>query len=108
MNRIPLAPPPLAPVSVSPPKDKDEYEMYRVQINPHERERAHTKFRLFGVPGLMSIGRSTTVVASNVDKVPASIEEIKSFISCEKNDDYTVPPTLVDLVKISPAVSTTI
>jgi hypothetical protein len=108
MNRIPLPPPPLPPVFISPPKDEDEYEMYRVQINTHERERAHTRFRLFGVPGLMNIGRITTVVTPNVDKVPASIGEIKSFISREKDDDYTVPPILNDLVNISPVISTTI
>jgi hypothetical protein len=108
MNRIPLPTPPLPPIFISPPRDEDEYEMYRVQINTHERERAHTRFRLFGVPGLMNIGRIKTVVTSNVDKVPASIEEIKSFITREKDNDYTVPPILNDLVNISPVISTTI
>jgi hypothetical protein len=108
MNRIPLPTPPLPPSFISPPRGEDEYEMYRVQINTHERERAHTKFRLFGVPGLRNIGRSTTVVASNVDKIPASNGEIKSFINREKDDDYTVPPILNDLVNISPAISGTI
>jgi hypothetical protein len=108
MNRIPLPTPPLPPGFTSPPKGEDEYEMYRVQIKTHERERAHTRFRLFGVPGLINIGRNKTVVNSSVCKVPASIGDIKSFISREKDDDYTVPPILNDLVNISPAISTTI
>jgi hypothetical protein len=108
LDRISIPPPPHPPVFITQPRDEDEYEMYRVQINTHEKERAHTRFRLFGVPGLMNIGRIKTAIVSNVDRVPASIGEIKSFIMREKDDDYTVPPILNDMINISPVISTSI
>lgn len=108
LNRISIPPPPRPPVFITQPRDEDEYEMYRVQVNTHERERTHTRFRLFGIPGLMNIGRIKTAIVSNVDRVPASIGEIQSFIMREKDDDYTVPPVLKDRVNISPVISTAI
>jgi hypothetical protein len=89
-------------------RDDDEYEMYRVSVNNHQKERAHTRFRLFGVPGLMNLGRIKTEVVTHVDRIPSSIPDIKAFIMREKDAEYTVPPTLNDLVNISPKISTAI
>ncbi|KAE9367219.1 hypothetical protein N431DRAFT_418365 [Stipitochalara longipes BDJ] len=100
--------PPPPPPFVAPPKDDDEYEMYRVSVNTHEKESAHTRPRLFGIPGLVNLGRTKTEVVSHVDKIPSSIPEIKAFIMREKDDEYTVPPTINDLVNVSPKISTAI
>jgi len=82
--------------------------MYRVSVNTHEKESAHTRFRLFGIPGLFNLGRIKTDVTTHVDRIPSSISEIKAFMIKEKDDEYTVPPTLNDLVNISPKISTAI
>jgi len=109
-QEIATPPPSPPPVIVAPERerDDDEYEMYRVSVNTHQKERAHTRFRLFGVPGLMNLGRIKTEVVTHVDRIPSSIPDIKAFIMREKDAEYTVPPTLTDLVNISPKISTAI
>jgi hypothetical protein len=107
-NRVQIPSPPKPPVFVSPPRDEDEYEMYRVSIRTHEKERAHTKFRLFGIPGIVNLGRIKTEVVASVDRIPSSMAEIQSFIMREMDDEYTVPPTLSDMVNVSPKISTAI
>ena len=107
MKPIATLPPPPPPVFV-PPAYEDEYEMYRVSINTHEKERAHTRFRLFGIPGFFNLGRIKTEITTHVDKIPSSVPEIKAFMMKEKDDEYTVPPTLNDLVNVSPKISTAI
>jgi hypothetical protein len=82
--------------------------MYRVSIKTHEKERADTKFRLFGIPGIVNLGRIKTEVVASVDRIPSSMAEIQSFIMREMDDEYTVPPTLSDMVNVSPKISTAI
>jgi hypothetical protein len=82
--------------------------MYRVSIKTHEKEKAQTRFRLFGIPGIANLGRIKTEVIPSVERVPSSVAEIKSFIMEEKDDEYTVPPTLGDMVNVSPKISTAI
>jgi hypothetical protein len=82
--------------------------MYQVSIKTHEKERAHTRFRLFGIPGIVNLGRIKTEVVASVDRIPSSMAEIQSFIMREMDDEYTVPPTLSDMVNVSPKISTAI
>ena len=82
--------------------------MYRVSIKTHEKERVHTKFRLFGIPGIVNLSRIKTDVVASVRRIPSSMAEIQSFIMREMDDEYTVPPTLSDMVNISPKISTAI
>jgi hypothetical protein len=109
MKSITIRPPPPPPSAVATtPRDDDEYEMYRVSINTHEKEKAHTRFRLFGIPGVLKLGRIKTDIITHVDRIPASNQVIKSFIMKEKDDEFTVPPTLNDVINISPITSTAI
>lgn len=80
--------------------------MYRASFNSYVKKVNQTVFRLLGIP--IKVDRTAREVEIHLDRIPATIEEIKAFVQKEKNDEKTQPATLKSLVDISPNISTAI
>jgi len=80
--------------------------MYRASTKNHVKKGNQTALRLFGIP--IKIDRTEREFISNMDRIPATVEEIKDFIETEKDDKNTQPATLKSLVNLSPMTSTAI
>jgi hypothetical protein len=80
--------------------------MYRATFKSQVKKSNQTVFRLLGIP--LKIDRTSVEFEPQLDRIPATVEEIKAFISKEKANGKTQPPTLESLVDISPNTSTAI
>lgn len=82
--------------------------MYRICIKTHEKEKTQTSYRFLGIPGIINRGWAETEIVASVDKIPSSLKDIKAFIEEEKDSEYTVPPSMNDMINVSPKISTAI